>query len=118
VRYPLEQPTLRMLEGLALLELDRHEESERAFGDAVAAADALLTLADRNVNALQARALALSGHAVATGDPAQATEATEALARLHAVTDAAGVAADTHRLLGQIARHDRSGLLAEARPAP
>ena len=34
------------------------------------------------------------------------------------MTDAAGVAADTRRLLGQIARHDRSGLLTEARPAP
>jgi hypothetical protein len=36
---------------------------------------------DKNVAALQARALALSGLAAATGDPARATEAVEAFAR-------------------------------------
>ena len=66
---------MRLLEGLALLELHRPEESVRAFSDAVTAADALLALADRNVAALQARALALSGLAAAAGDPARATEA-------------------------------------------
>ena len=40
-----------------------------------------------------------------------------ALARAQAGTDAAGVAADTRRLLGQIARHDRSGVLAGVRAA-
>ena len=64
---------MRLLEGLALLELHRVEESVRAFSDAVTAADALLALADSNVAALQARALALSGLAAATGDPARAT---------------------------------------------
>ena len=43
-----------------------------AFSDAVTAAEALLALADRNVAALYARALALSGLAAATGDPARA----------------------------------------------
>ena len=114
--YPTEEPTMRLLEGLALLELHRLEESVRAFSDAVAAADALLALADRNVAALQARALALSGLAAATGDPARAAEAGEAFARAHAVTSAAGVAADTRRLLDQIACHDRSGILAGSAP--
>ena len=116
--YPTEEPTMRLLEGLALLELHRVEESVRAFSDAVAAADALLALADSNVAALQARALALSGLAAAAGDPARAAEAGEAFARAHAVTDAAGVAADTRRLLDKITRHDRSGILAEVRAAP
>ena len=97
--YPAEEPTMRLLEGLALLELHRADESVRAFSDALTAADALLALADRNVAALQARALALSGLAAATGDPARAAEAGEAFARAHAVTSAAGVAADTRRLL-------------------
>ncbi|HXZ74406.1 MAG TPA: hypothetical protein VEH31_26555, partial [Streptosporangiaceae bacterium] len=57
-----------------------------------------LALADSNVAALQARALALAGPASITGDPAQASEALQAFARAHAVTSAAGVAADTHRL--------------------
>ena len=77
--YPTEEPTMRLLEGLALLELHRVDESVEAFSDAVTAADALLALADRNVAALQARALALSGLAAATGDPARATEAAEGL---------------------------------------
>ena len=110
--YPAEEPTMRLLEGLALLELHRADESVRAFSDAVAAADALLALADSNVAALQARALALSGLAAATGDPARAAQAAEAFARARAVTSAAGVAADTRRLLDEIASHDRSGILA------
>ena len=113
--YPTEEPTMRMLEGMALLELHRVEESVRAFSDAITAADALLALADRNVSALQARALALSGLAAATGDPASATEAGETFARAHAVTSAAGVAADTRRLLVEIACYDRSGVLAQIR---
>ena len=108
---------MRLLEGLALLELHRADEGVRAFGDALTAADALLALADNNVAALQARALTLSGLAAATGDPARATEAVEAFARAHTITSAAGVAADTHRLLNMIVSHDRSGVLAEVRAA-
>ena len=115
--YPTEEPTIRMLEGLALLELNRIEEGMRAFSQAVTAADALLALADRNVAALRARALALSGLAAATGDPAQATEAEETFAQSHAVTSAAGVAADTRRLLDQIACHDRFSILNKVRAA-
>ncbi len=114
--YPAEEPTLRLLEGLALLELHRADEGMRAFNDALTAADALLALEDRNIAALQARALALSGLAAATGDPAWATQALEAFTRTHAVTSAAGVAADTRRLLDAIACHDRSSILAGVIP--
>ena len=108
---------MRMLEGLALLELNRPEESMRGFSDAVSAADALLAFADRNVAALQARAIALSGLAVSAGDQARAAEAGKAFARAGAVTDATGVAADTCRLLDRIACYDRSGILAEVHAA-
>ena len=67
--------------------------------------------------ALQARALALSGLAAATGDPARATQAVQAFARARAITSAAGAAADTRGLLNVIASHDRSGFLAEVRAA-
>ncbi len=113
--YPPGKPGLRLLEGLALLELNRPEESVQAFSDAVTAADALLALAGSNTDALQARALALSGLAATTGDRAQAAEAGRAFARTEAITNAEGVAADTRTLLGQIARHDTSGILAEIR---
>jgi hypothetical protein len=106
-----------VLEGLSLLELHRLEDSKATFNDAVAAADALLTLTDHNVAALQARALALSGLAAATGDPAWATEARQAFAQAQAATTAAGVTADTRRLLGKITCHEQSGILAEVRPA-
>ena len=105
---------MRLLEGLALLELDRRQESVRAFTEAVTAACTLLALADRNVDALQARALALSGLAVVAGDLARAAEAAEALGAANAITGAAGVAADTRRMLDQLARHDQSGILAKA----
>ena len=113
--YPTEEPMLWLLEGLALLELHRVQESMRAFGSALTAADALLSLADRNVTALQARSLALSGLGAATGDRARAREAAEAFTRAHAVTSAAGLAEDTRRLFDAIACHDRSGILTESR---
>jgi tetratricopeptide (TPR) repeat protein len=115
VLCPPEEPTIRLLEGLALLGLDRVQEGVRAFSGALAAADALLALADRNVAAVHTRALALAGLAAATGDPARATATAEAFARAHTITSAAGVAADTHRLLDTIASHDLSGVLAVAR---
>jgi len=115
--YPTEEPMLRLLEGLALLDLHRLEASVPAFSAAVTAANALLALADSNVAALQARALALSGLAAATGSPAQAVDAEEAFARARAVTSAPGVLAGTHRLFEQIACHDRSGVLARVRAA-
>jgi hypothetical protein len=108
-------PAMPLLEGLALLELNRVDEAARALSGVLTAAGALLALADRNVVALQARALALSGLAVATGDPGRAREAAEALTRLRTTTSAGGVAADTDRLLDVIASHDRIGILAEAR---
>jgi hypothetical protein len=117
--YPPEEPAIRLLEGLALFGLNRADEGMQAFSDALAAADALLALADSNVAALQLRALALSGLAAAAGDPARATEAGKAFARADAVAgaSAAGVAADTRRLLDQVACHDRSSVLREVRAA-
>jgi hypothetical protein len=97
---------LLLLEALALLDLQRVDEAGGAFTAARTEADALLALADRNVAALQVRALALSGLAATTGgDPQLAAEAEEALARARAATDAAGVVADTQRLLDRIASH-------------
>jgi tetratricopeptide (TPR) repeat protein len=113
--HPTEEPTLRLLEGLALLDLQRREESVRAFTDALTAADAMLALVDRNVAALRVRALTLSGLAVAAGDPIRAKEADEAFARAHAVTSAAGVAEDTNRLFNAITCRDSSGILSKVR---
>ena len=108
---------MRLLEGLALLGLHRRGEAVLAFSDALATADALLTLADSNIAALQARALGLSGLAVATGDPARASEAVQAFARTHTITTAAGVTADARCLLKVIVSYDRSGILSQVRAA-
>jgi tetratricopeptide (TPR) repeat protein len=115
LEYPIEAPTLRLLEGVALLELDRIDESLRAFTDAVTAADGLLALADHNVAASRARALALSGLAAATADPTRAAAAMEAFAWADTVTTAAGIVAESRRLLDAIAAHDHAGVLAEVR---
>jgi len=113
---PVEEPTLRLLEGASLLELHRVGDGVQALGQALSTAEELLALADRNVAALQVRALALSGLAAAAGDPGRAKEAAEAFARAHAVTGAAGVVADTRRLFDIIAAHDRAGVLAGVQP--
>jgi tetratricopeptide (TPR) repeat protein len=115
--YPREQPTLRLLEGLALLELRRIDKAVPAFSDALNTADALLVLADRNMAALQARALAPCGLTTATTDASQARDAARAIVRARAVTDAAGVAPDTQQLLDRIAAHDPAGLLTDVRDA-
>jgi tetratricopeptide (TPR) repeat protein len=109
--YPLEKPVMHLLEGVALLKLNRPDQSAQAFTEALAAADGLLGLADRNVAALEVRALALSGLAVVEGDPARAAEAAEAFAEARAVTRAPGVVSDTRRLLGIVMAHDHSGIL-------
>ena len=114
--YPPGEPARHLLNGLALLELDRLQESGRAFGGALATAEALLALADRNVDALEVRALALSGLALAEGNPARASEAAQAFTQARAVTTAPGVVADTHRLLAIITAHDHSGLLSALNP--
>jgi hypothetical protein len=106
---------VRLLEVLALLELRRIDEAVPVFSEALSLADALLALADRNVAALQARALALSGLAAA-GDPTRAIEAA-AVGRADIATNAAGAQADTSRLLDRIAAHDPAGLLTETRAA-
>jgi tetratricopeptide (TPR) repeat protein len=113
--YPTEQPTILLLEGLALLELHRVDDATQAFADAVTAAGELLALADRNVAALQARALTLAGVAATTGDATRATEAAAALTRLDTTTRAQGVASETRELLDMIAAHDATGVLAEIR---
>ena len=107
---------MRLLEGLALLELQRPDESTRALSDAIAAADSLLILADRNVAALHARALALSGLAVAVGDPARFADAGKAFARARAVTSAVGVTTNSSRLLYGLASLNTVGV-AEIRAA-
>jgi tetratricopeptide (TPR) repeat protein/cellulose biosynthesis protein BcsQ len=110
--YPTAEPTMRLLEGLALLELHRANEAVLAFRNALAAADALLMLSDSNVAASQARVLALSGLAIGTADPAMAADAVQAFVQASDVISAAGVAADTRRLLNAIASQDQSHLLA------
>jgi tetratricopeptide (TPR) repeat protein len=109
--YPTEEPTMQLLQGLALLELHHPAEAERAFTSALTAADALLALTDSNVAAIQARALALAGLAAATGDTARTSEAMQAVTHTRTTTSAAGVTADTQRLLELIAAHDQSGVL-------
>jgi tetratricopeptide (TPR) repeat protein len=111
--YPIEEPTLRLLEGLALLELHRPEESRQAFTSVLMSADALVALADSNVAALQARALALAGLAAATRDPGRADEAVDAFTHARTITSAAGVVADAQHLLKRIIARDQSGVLAE-----
>jgi hypothetical protein len=81
-------------------------------------ADALVALADSNVAALQARALALAGLAAATGDPARASEAVEAFIHARTITSAAAVAAGTKHLLKRITAQDQSGVLAELSATP
>jgi tetratricopeptide (TPR) repeat protein len=115
--YPLEEPTLLLLQAIALLRLGRPAESVPAFDQANRAADALLHLASRNVAALQAQALALSGLAAATGDPDTAGNAADAFTRARAVTAAAGVTTASRQLLDQIRRNDQAGVLTALRAA-
>jgi hypothetical protein len=50
--YPTEEPVIRLLEGLALLELHRAAEAEQAFTGALTTVSALLALADINIAAI------------------------------------------------------------------
>jgi tetratricopeptide (TPR) repeat protein len=100
--FPTEEPRLRLLQGVALGQLQRVEEAVQAFSRALTNADTLLALAQLNIAALQVRALALSGLAAATNDPIRATQAAEAFTQLQQATRAAGVLADSVWLLDAI----------------
>jgi tetratricopeptide (TPR) repeat protein len=115
--YPTEEPTLLLVRGIALLQLGRTTDAMRAFEAASRAADTLIELHDRNVAALHARALALCGIAVATGDLDVAGNATDAFTRAGAVTTAAGVTTPSIQLLDQIRRNDQAGILTDLRAA-
>jgi tetratricopeptide (TPR) repeat protein len=115
VYYPTEHAAVCLLEGLALLALGR-AQAGAAFGQALAAADALLALAAANVTALDVRALACAGLAL-TDEPARASEAAQAFARARSVSSAAGVVADVARMFAVFASADQEGVLAEYRQA-
>jgi len=112
--FPTEEPRLRLLQGVALGQLQRVEEAVQAFSDAFTKADTLLALAGLNIDALQVRALALTGLAAATDDPIRATQAAEAFTQLQRATSAAGVVADSLWLLDAItSSFDTAGVLAD-----
>jgi hypothetical protein len=111
--FPTEKPRLRLVQGVALGQLQRVEEAVQAFSDALTNAEALLALAELNIAALQVRALALSGLAAATNDSMRATQAADAFTQLQRATKAAGVLADTVWLLDAITSScDTAGVLA------
>ena len=113
MNYPTEQATLWLLEGIALLAMGRAGARD-AFGQALQAADTLLALADANVAALDARALACCG-LVLTGDPARAAQAAQTFARARTVTSAAGVVAEVAALFAVLASGDHADALAPYR---
>jgi hypothetical protein len=115
MNYPTERATLWLLEGIALLTMSR-EKAGDAFLQTVDAADGLLVLADTNVAALDARALACCGLAL-PGDPARVGEAVQTFTRARAVTAAAGVVAEVARLFAVLAASDDAGVLKEYREA-
>lgn len=67
---PANRHFVAAVHGLALATLERGDEAERAFEQAVRYADALLKYSEGLYNARYARALALTGLAVLRGDPA------------------------------------------------
>jgi hypothetical protein len=112
--FPTEEPRLRLLQGVALGQLQRVEEAVQAFSVALTNAETLLALAERNIAALQVGALALSGLAAATHDPMRAVHAAQAFTQLQRATKAAGVVADSVWLLDAITSFgDTAGVLAD-----
>ncbi|MGY1665616.1 tetratricopeptide repeat protein [Geodermatophilus sp. SYSU D00696] len=114
---PTEKPIIRLLAGVALLQLNRVEEGVRAFTTALTAADALLIPKEnKRADVLEVRALALAGLA-ATGDTdrQRALEAMEAFARSCSAASAAGLLADAESLLDQLAAHAEGMALTEVR---
>jgi hypothetical protein len=110
-RLPSGEPRRRLLKGIALLGLGRSDEASAAFHDGLTGAEELLVLADSNVAALQARALALAGLAATGRDPARADEARAGMDRIRAVTTATGITAEAQQLLDLIVAFDASGTL-------
>jgi tetratricopeptide (TPR) repeat protein len=114
--YPLSQPELLLLRGLALLGLGRIAEAVPLFEAAKSAADDLIGKAPSNFAALDDRGLASCALAVC-GDPTQVATALDSFSRARGITTAPGVVARAVGLFDLIARYDRDELLAGCRNA-
>ena len=115
MNYPTEQATLWLLEGIALSAMGA-DGAHEAFSQALAGAEAMLALAARNVDALDARALACAGLAL-SGEPSRAGEAVATFTQARTVTAAAGVLDQVASLFDVLAADDDQGILAQYRDA-
>ena len=116
VNYPAQQPTVRLLEGVALLGMERLDEAMPALSAAVAAADEQLSKAATNVDALNVRGLALSALAL-IDEPHLAAEAIDSFRQARTVTTAAGIITDVTQLFDVLAERDKTEALASVRQA-
>jgi tetratricopeptide (TPR) repeat protein len=103
------------LQGIVMLRQEDRDEAYDAFDLAIAEADALLDDASDRFAALDVMGLAWLGIAVA-GKEYRLGEAAEAFVAARAVTQAPGVIARVRRLLDELAKADRDGLVAQIRP--
>ena len=114
--YPADRVALSLLSGITQLRQDQPMAAAQEFRDAITQADELLQLTSGDYDALDTKALALSGLALTT-DPGKAAEASEMFCAARAITSADGIVRRTLALFNILAAADRGGMLAGIRPA-
>jgi tetratricopeptide (TPR) repeat protein len=114
--YPPARADTALVLGVAALRCGRSESADRAFRQAVDAADAHLASTADAHEPLYTRALALCGLALA-GDPDRLSEAAAAFRSARAITCAEGKVARALRLLDALGAGDDAALLAPVRAA-
>jgi tetratricopeptide (TPR) repeat protein len=114
---PQNNHNVLALRGIIAFRQGDHVAAQEGFSKAIAAADSLLALAAQNVEALDAKALALSGLALIEGPQQHIPAAIEAYREARNVTKAAGIVARAVRLLDALAVADEQGILKDVRAA-
>jgi len=109
--YLINMPNVLALLGIIALRQQDSDTAKAAFGNAVREADALLSRNDRNYSALDAKGLSLCGLALCEQNPAHVSDAAAAFAAARNITRSAGIVARVRRLLDELAKSDKDGML-------
>jgi hypothetical protein len=114
--YPSDRATLSLLSGITQLRQDQPMAAAQELRNAITQADELLQQTSGAYDALDTKALALSGLALAA-DPGKAAEASAMFCAARTMTSADGIVRRTLALFDALAAADRGGILVGIRQA-
>lgn len=115
--FPTNNHNVQALLGLILLRQGLHKQAHEAFSAAINEADTLLGHAEKNYKALDCKALSLCGLALCEKKIIHAAEAIKTYQAARTINKDAGYVKRILRLLDELAKEDKEGILLKVRSA-